>query len=54
MTLIELRKLVSEIRSARSESDTVEVKKAWGGTPKRLYEAMAAFANRTGGGSDTN
>ena len=50
MTLEELRKLVSEICSAQSESDTVEIKKARGGTPKRLYEAMSAFANRTGGG----
>ena len=50
MTLAELRKLVSEIRSTQSESDTVEVKTARGGTPKRLYEALSAFANRTGGG----
>ena len=32
------------------ELDTVEVKTARGGTPKRLYAAMSAFANRTGGG----
>ena len=32
------------------ELDTVEVKSARGGTPKRLYEALSAFANRTGGG----
>ena len=50
MTLEELKKLVSEIHSAQSESDTVEVKTAKGGTPKRLYEAMSAFANHTGGG----
>ena len=50
MTLEELRKLVSEIRSAQSESDTVEVKTARGGTPKRLYQAISGFANRTRGG----
>lgn len=50
MTLQELKKLVAELQAAQSESDTVEVKTAKGGTPKRLYEAMAAFANRTGGG----
>jgi len=50
VTLEELKKLVSEIHSAQSESDTVEVKTAKGGTPKRLYEAMSAFANHTGGG----
>ena len=50
MTLEELRKLVSEIRSAQSESDTVEVKTARGGTQKRLYQAISGFANRTRGG----
>ena len=50
MKIIELRQIVSEIRSTQSESDTIEVKTARGGTPKRLYEAMSAFANRTGGG----
>jgi len=50
VTLKELKKLVAEIRSAQSESDTVEVKTAQGGTPKRLYEALSAFANRPGGG----
>lgn len=28
----------------------MEVKAARGGTPKRLYEPLSAFANRTGGG----
>jgi ATP-dependent DNA helicase RecG len=50
VTLQELKKLVAELQGAQSESDTVEVKTAKGGTPKRLYEAMSAFANRTGGG----
>jgi ATP-dependent DNA helicase RecG len=50
MTFKELRKLVAEIRSSQSESETIEVKTARGGTPKRLYEALSAFANRTGGG----
>ncbi len=50
MKIIELRQIVSEICSTQSESDTIEVKTARGETPKRLYEAMSAFANRTGGG----
>ena len=50
MTLQELKKLVAELQAIQSESDTVEVKTARGGTPKRLYEALSAFANRTGGG----
>jgi len=50
MTRDDLQKLMAEIQQHRMELDTVEVKKARGGTPKRLYEAMSAFANRTGGG----
>jgi ATP-dependent DNA helicase RecG len=50
VTLQELKKIVAEIQSAQSESDTVEVKTARGGTPQRLYEALSAFANRPGGG----
>lgn len=50
MTLEELRQLVADVQRRRSELDNVEVKAARGGTPKRLYEALAAFANRTGGG----
>ena len=51
MTPKEFKKLVAEIQSAQSESDTVEVKTAQGGTPKRLYAVLSAFANRTGGAS---
>ena len=50
MTADELRELVNEVRRWRSELDNVEVKSARGGTPKRLYEALSAFANRPGGG----
>jgi ATP-dependent DNA helicase RecG len=48
--LEELRQLVADVQRRRSELDNVEVKAAHGGTPRRLYEAMSAFANRTGGG----
>ena len=50
MTRDELRKLVEEVQQRRSELDNVEVKTARGGTPRRLYEPLSAFANRTGGG----
>ena len=50
MTRDELQKLVEEVRQRRSELGNVEVKTARGGTPKRLYEPLSAFANRTGGG----
>lgn len=50
MTLEELRQLVTDVRRRHSELDNVEVKAARGGTPRRLYESLSAFANRTGGG----
>ena len=46
----ELEHLVSEVQRRQTELGDVEVKSARAGTPKRLYEALSAFANRTGGG----
>ena len=46
----ELEHLVSEVQRRQTELNDVEVKTARAGTPKRLYEALSAFANRTGGG----
>jgi ATP-dependent DNA helicase RecG len=45
-----LRQLVAEVQKRQSELDSAEVETAPGGTPRRLYEALSAFANRTGGG----
>jgi ATP-dependent DNA helicase RecG len=50
MTRDELRQLVEQVRRRQIELDNVEVKAARGGTPKRLYEPLSAFANQTGGG----
>jgi ATP-dependent DNA helicase RecG len=50
VTLEELRQLAADVQRRRSELDNVEVKAARGGTPRRLYESLSAFANRTGGG----
>ena len=50
MTPEELRLLVEEMQRHQSELENVEVKTAKGGTPKRLYESLSAFANRPGGG----
>ena len=50
MTRDDLKQLITELQRRQSELDNVEVKTARGGTPKRLYEALSAFANRTGGG----
>src|SRR5947209_1572541 len=50
MTREELLDLVAAVREHPSELSNLEVKAAKGGTPKRLFEAMSAFANRPGGG----
>ena len=50
MTKEELERLIAEVQHRQSELNDVEVKSARAGTPKRLYEAISAFANRTGGG----
>ena len=46
----ELKQLIAEVQKRQSEFDHAEVKAARGGTPRRLYEPLSAFANRTGGG----
>jgi hypothetical protein len=46
MTRDDLKQLIAEVQRRQSELDNVEVKTARGGTPKRLYEALSAFANR--------
>jgi ATP-dependent DNA helicase RecG len=50
MTRDELRQLIADVQRRQSELDNVEVKAARGGTPRRLYEPLSAFANHTGGG----
>ncbi|MCL1872630.1 MAG: putative DNA binding domain-containing protein [Clostridiales bacterium] len=46
----ELTKLVDDCLNLRCELNTVELKKAAGGTPKRLYDTLSSFSNQTGGG----
>jgi ATP-dependent DNA helicase RecG len=50
MTRDELRQLIADVQYHQSELASVEVKAARGGTPRRLYEPLSAFANQTGGG----
>ncbi len=50
MTREELRQLVAEVQRRQCELENVEVKAAHGGTPKRLFATLSAFANRLGGG----
>ena len=48
MTREELLELIAEVQQHQSELDDVGVKSARGGTPKRLFEPLSAFTNRTG------
>lgn len=50
MTRDELLQMIADVQRHRSELSDVEVKAARGGTPKRLHEALSAFANHSGGG----
>ena len=50
MTRDELRQLVADVQRRQSESDSVEVKVARGGTPRQLQAPLSAFANCAGGG----
>lgn len=50
MTRDELLELIAEVQRHPSELVDIEVKAARGGTPRRLFEALSAFANHTGGG----
>jgi ATP-dependent DNA helicase RecG len=50
MTRDELLQIIAEVQKHKNELEDVEVKSAHGGTPKRLYESLSSFANRSGGG----
>ena len=50
MTLDDLRALVADVQRRQMELDSLEVKAARQGTPKRLHQALSALANRPGGG----
>lgn len=46
----ELLELASSIIRLKSETQTVEVKAAHGGCPKRLYDTLSSFSNQDDGG----
>jgi len=50
MTRDDLIQIIVEVQKHKSELEDVEIKSAHGGTPKRLYESLSAFANRSDGG----
>ena len=46
----ELVELVNKITSEKCEKQHLELKKASGGTPSRLYDTLSSFSNQIGGG----
>jgi ATP-dependent DNA helicase RecG len=46
----ELKLLVDDVINLRCEQNTIELKKASGGTPQRLYNTLSSFSNQVGGG----
>ncbi len=46
----ELVQLVKKITSEKCEKQYIELKKASGGTPSRLYDTLSSFSNQIGGG----
>ena len=49
MTKEELLDLVELVEKERSESSTLELKAAKGGTPSRLYDTLSSFYNQDEG-----
>ncbi|HCS11664.1 MAG: ATP-binding protein [Tissierellia bacterium] len=46
----ELVQLVNKITTEKCEKQYIEIKKASGGTPSRLYDTLSSFSNQIGGG----
>ena len=46
----ELVQLVKKVTSEQCEKQNIELKKAAGGTPSKLYDTLSSFANQIGGG----
>lgn len=47
----ELKQLVAKIQEMQAELQTVEVKKALDGCPKRLFDSLSSFSNQDEGGT---
>ncbi len=43
--------LVHNIRDKKCEMQNIEIKKAFGGAPQRLYDTLSSFSNQSGGGT---
>jgi ATP-dependent DNA helicase RecG len=50
MILQEFKSLLDDIRKTKCETQTLEIKKAAGGAPMRLYDTLSSFSNQDEGG----
>lgn len=50
MQIEELKSLVSEVQRQKTERQTVELKTAHGGFPKKIYDTLSSFSNQNDGG----
>ena len=50
MTADELLEKLKEIQKMKCETQTIELKKAKEGCPKRLYDTLSSFSNQDEGG----
>jgi Predicted transcriptional regulator containing an HTH domain and an uncharacterized domain shared with the mammalian protein Schlafen len=50
MTTADLKALIERVATFRTESQTLEVKAAHDGNPKRLYDSLSSFSNQDEGG----
>ncbi|MBR1690801.1 MAG: putative DNA binding domain-containing protein [Oscillibacter sp.] len=51
MVEAELKKLISQVESRKSEEQVAEVKSAHEGCPEKLYDTISAFSNQNSGGT---
>ena len=49
MEIEALKELIYEIRSQKSERQTVELKSCAGGFPKKIYDTLSSFSNQNKG-----
>jgi ATP-dependent DNA helicase RecG len=50
MTELELKELIEKIQGQKAETQSIELKRASGGCPKKLYDSLSAFSNQDDGG----
>jgi ATP-dependent DNA helicase RecG len=51
MLEVALKELVDKICKEKCEKQNLEIKSAFDGTPKRLYDTLSSFSNQDGGGT---